>query len=237
MTRRFWRGFATGAASGAGAAIGTMLLMNIVRGKRRIVRLEKSIQIGRPVEEVFRYWRDLEHLPQISECIRDVRSHGNRSHWVVSVDGRTMEWDAEIEQIIPHQSIGWKSVNGPKHTGRISFSRIGNDTLVLITMNYAPPARVLRPFVANMSELLEAYIEQVLRDFKASLEGKGQEGRSPAVRSSSEQVGPGTNMTQTDVSRATGTYGSAAAPADTAVDRFGNRANPVEYTAPPDAKR
>lgn len=236
MAKKFWRGFASGAAAGAGAAIGTMILMSVVRGKRHIVRLEKSIQIGRPVEEVFGYWADLERLPTVSDCIRQVRSSGDRSHWVVAVNGRTMEWDAEVEQFIPNQAIGWKSLSGPKHTGRISFSPIGNDALVLITMNYAPPARVLRPFVANMSEYLESYLEHVLRDFKASLEGKGQEGRAPAVRASNERIGPGTNMTQTDVSRATGTYGTPAVSEET-VDRFGNKTNPLEYTAPPEAKR
>ena len=241
MARRFWRGFALGAAAGAGAGIGMSILIRSTVGSRknRIVRLEKSLQIGKPVAEVFEAWTNLEQLPQISDSIHHIRRLGSRSHWTIRMDGQLVEWDAEIEQFIPNQAIGWKSLRGPKHTGRITFAPIGNDTLVQVTMNYVPPARVLKPFVDNMSGRLEGYIEQVMRDFKSALEGKGQEGRKPAVRSSA--IGPGTEMTQSDLSRATGTFGSVAAAKplspNEVVDRFGNRPNPVEYTAPPEAKR
>jgi len=240
MTRNYWRGFAVGAAAGAGCGIAGFLLINSLVGarKQRVVRLEKSLQIGRSVPEVFGAWADLERLPQISECIQDIRNYGNRSHWAVQVDGRTLEWDAEVEQMIPNQAIGWKTVNGPKHTGRITFSPIGNDTLVQVTMNYAPPSRLLKPLVENSSGLLERYIEQVLRDFKSALEGKGQEGRKPAVRGSG--YGPGAEMTQTEASGATGTFGAGSSKPlspNEVVDRFGNGNNPVEFTAPPEAKR
>ena len=57
---------------------------------------------------------------------------------LAQLDGRKVQWDAEVEQFIPKQAIGWKSVNGPKHTGRITFAPIGNDTLVQVTMNWKP---------------------------------------------------------------------------------------------------
>ena len=43
-------------------------------------------------------------------------------------------------------------------------------------------------------------------------------------------------MTQSDVRRATGTYGSSR-PDQDPVDKFGAPVNPVEYTSPPEAKR
>lgn len=235
MAKRYWRGFAAGAAAGAGLTFGSVALATALgRRNPRVVRLEKSIQIGRPSEEVFNQWANLDRLAEWSECVDEVTSSGDQSHWKVQVDGRTMEWDAQIEQLIPNQAIGWKSINGPKHTGRITFSPIGNDTLVQVTMNYAPPSRFLSPFGSNLSEYLQIYMEQVLRDFKASLEGKGQEGVMPAMRAGNEKIGPGTVMTQTDSKRATGTYGGST---NSEVDKFGNRTNPVEYTSPPEAKR
>ncbi len=237
MAKRYWRGFATGAATGAGLTFGSMALAGaLVRRNPRIVRLEKSLQIGRPVSEVFQRWADLDRLPEWSACVEEVFSSGDCSHWVVKLDGRTLEWDAKIEQFIPNQAIGWKSVNGPKHTGRITFAPIGNDTLVQITMNYAPPSRLLSPFAANLSGFMERYIEQVMRDFKASLEGKGQEGMSPATRASSERIGPGTSISQNQPIRATGTYGSDSAATESG-EKFGTRASPVEYTSPPEMKR
>ena len=237
MPKRYWRGFATGAATGAGLTFGSMALAGaLVRRNPRIMRFEKSLQIGRPVSEVFQRWANLDRLPEWSECVEEVFSSGDCSHWVVKLDGRTLEWDAEIEQFIPNQAIGWKSVNGPKHTGRITFAPIGNDTLVQITMNYAPPSRLLSPFAVNLSGFMERYIEQVMRHFKASLEGKGQEGASPATRGSSERVGPGTAVSQNQPTRATGTYGSGSTTGEGG-EKFGTRANPVEYTSPPEMKR
>lgn len=236
MAKRYWRGFATGAATGAGLTFGSMALASALgRRNPRIVRLEKSLQIGRPVEEVFQQWANLDRLPEWSECVEEVFRNGNCSHWVVNVDGRKLEWDAEVEQFIPNEAIGWKSLNGPKHTGRITFAKIGNDTLVQVTMNYAPPSRFLTPFGANVGEYLEKYIEQVLRDFKASMEGKGQEGAKPATRTGSERIGPGTAVTQNQASRATGTYGGNSGVSD--ADKVGSRPNPVDYTSPPEMKR
>ncbi|MFB3813657.1 MAG: SRPBCC family protein [Terriglobales bacterium] len=236
MAKRYWQGFAAGAMVGAAAATGALLFSNLVgrAGKSRIIRLEKSLQIGRPREEVFQAWRQIENLPELSHIIREVRREGNRSHWEVTINGRNLRWDAEIEQIIPNEAIGWKSISGVRHTGRITFAPLGNDTLVHVTMNYAPPLWALRPFLAPMSGQLEGYIEAVLRDFKRALEGK--HGEEMAGR----QMYPA--GTTTEPQRATGTFGAAPVnPAQTSQTtqhtRLEGPANPVEFTAPPEAKR
>lgn len=193
----FWKGFAAGAAAGTGAVLLPQLVGRA--GASRIIRLEKSIQIGRPVEEVYAAWTDWDRLPRATENIADIRHYGDRSHWRIQIDGRTFEWDAVVEQRIPNQAIGWKSVNGIKHAGRVTFSPIVSDTLVLVTMNYAPPTRVLRPFMSPLAGHMEGLIEKVLRQFKASVES-----RPRGMQGSSERMGPGTAMTDL---AATGTFG------------------------------
>ena len=223
----FWKPFAMGALAGSGA----MLLPQVVgrAGGSRIIRLEKSIQIGRPVEEVFEAWTDWERLPRVSENIADIRHYGDRSHWRVQVNGQPLEWDAVIEQKIPNQAIGWKSVRGLKHTGRVTFSPLGNDTVVLITMNYAPPSRFLRPLLSSMAGHMEGLIEKVLRGFKASVESRPLGAQGSNVRMSSEKVGPGTAMTGM---AKTGTFG---APRHEVEPRFAGSATPG--TSPPEVKR
>jgi len=216
---RFWRGFAAGAAAGTGAVLLPQLIGRA--GASRIIRLEKSIQIGRPVEEVYDAWTDWERLPRVTENIADIRQHGDRTHWRVQINGRQFEWDAVVQQRIQNQAIGWKSVSGVKHTGRVTFSPLGNDTLVLITMNYAPPSRVLRPLMSSLAGHMEGLIEKVLRDFKASVESRPP-GVQGAVRASSEKIGPGTAMT--DLPR-TGTFGDEPRSIDS---RLGGLMNPMD---------
>lgn len=222
MARRgFWGGFAAGAAAGLGA----LFAVNFVGrgGRSHIVRLEKSVQIGRPVHEVFDAWSDFNRLAQFSSVIQNVSRFGDRSHWIVNVDGKTFEWDAEIVQMIPNQAIGWKSVSGTKITGRISFAPIEDQTLVHVQMNYVPPFTLFRPFASSLGGRIEGVIEQALRDFKNAIE--------------SGVAGGSRNRVSQPISRATGTHGMGAEDtADKQNSRFGSPSIPVEFTRPPEAK-
>lgn len=169
----FWSGFAAGAIAGTLAGVGGVLAFKRASSSTdaRILRLEKSINIGRPVGLVFSAWSNFERLPQIVDFIEKVERFGNHSRWWVNIDGKQFQWDAEITQIVPNQSIGWKSLNGPKHTGRISFAPLGDQTVVHVTMNYVPPIGGLGSMLP-IDQHLEDWIERALREFKAALEGK-----------------------------------------------------------------
>jgi uncharacterized membrane protein len=170
----FWGGFTAGALAGAAVAAATLMISNTLssRRDRRVVRLEDSVQVGRPVEEVFRAWAEFERLPEHVSVLRSVRKFGDHSEWVADINGKEFRWEAETTQVIPNEAIGWKSVSGPKHTGRINFSPIGNDTIVHISMNYAPPLGLAGLF-SGFGENLDSHINDALRDFKAALEHKG----------------------------------------------------------------
>lgn len=255
--RDFW----TGVAAGAGAAIGTAWAFGMVGrgGSSRIVRLEKSVQIGRPLEEVFERWSRFENLPQYSEMIESVDNHGNHSHWRVNLDGRPFEWRAEVTQFIPNEAIGWKSISGTKHTGRVTFSKLGDDTVVHVQMNYAPPLWALRPAVSVITGRIEGYIEQALRDFKGNMEAKegawliknagsgtqqrSRPGNQPLNNAEVGKVGTGNVTTgnfgggarssEWNQGQATGTEG--VGPAPNANPTYGQPdTTTVEYTRPPD---
>ena len=218
---KFWNGFAAGAAAGSAGTLGVLLALNFAgrAGLGRVVRLEKSIQIGSPVEDVFRGWLDLERLPQLSDVIEQITRDGDYSHWRVNVEGKQFEWEAKIEQFILNQAIGWKSIEGVKHSGRITFSPLGTDTMVYVTMNYSPPIRLLTPFASSLAARVEETMEKVLRDFKAALEMRTRH-RHPA-----ESV------------QGTGTFGPGPELAtSTQHNRFGGQPNAVDYTRPPEAK-
>lgn len=110
-SKRFWKGFAAGAAAGTGAGFGSWLLSRAVfhRSDSAVVRLEKSVQIGRPIEEVVRAWSDFERLPSLVRMVEEVRVRGQRSHWKMRLNGRSVEWDADLTQNIPNH---WRGSRG-----------------------------------------------------------------------------------------------------------------------------
>ncbi len=168
---KFWSGFAAGTAVGAFAGIGAVLAVRrrISEADRRVVRLEKSINIGGPARKVYAAWSHFERLPQWIGFIKRVEHRGRHWRWLVNLDGRDFQWEAKITQVIPNESIGWKSLTGPKHTGRITFSPAGDQTVVHVIMNYIPPLGTFGAMV-TMEEHLEQWIERGLREFKAGME-------------------------------------------------------------------
>lgn len=216
-SRQFWSGFVAGAATVLGGAF--VFGLTGRGGRSHIVRLEKSIQIARPVQDVFESWCELQDIPRYTSLVRSVQRWGDRSHWVAELRGQVFEWDAEIVQVIPNQSIGWKSVGGMKNSGRITFAPLADQTLVHVQMNYSPSPWFLRPVVSTISGELESNIEQVLRDFKAALES----GRGRTTLHQQEATPP---------TQATGTFGPTAQN-----PRFGTPTIPVEFTRPPESKR
>src|SRR5438067_6913289 len=246
MKKKFWTGFTAGAVAGVAAAGGSLLAWKTFgRVKNgRILRLEKSLQIGKPVDEVYEAWSQLDQIPSYTDLVQEVRTDGDRSKWVMNLGGRMVRWEAEITQRLENEAVGWKSVSGPKHTGRIDFSPLGTDTIVHITMNYAPPMQMGRLFSPIWGRL-EHYVDQALRDFKAALEGKGQEGRDFERRIAGKI--PATGTSALNEQRATGTFGqpgqsspTGSMPEDlnrsTQSGRFGGPESAVEYTRPPESK-
>jgi len=167
----FWSGFIAGAVTGVVAAAAGVLVVKRLSGiaPETVLRLEKSVNVGRPVETVFNAWSNFERLPQFISFVKKVERAGNITRWTVEIDGREIRWDAEIAQIFPYQSIGWKSLSGPKHTGRITFAPLGDQTVVHVVMNYAP--RMGKIVAALPLEVhLAERIERGLREFKLGLE-------------------------------------------------------------------
>lgn len=112
------------------------------------MRVKKAITIGRPVAEVYQFWRDLENLPRFMYHLQMVEeTGGNRSHWTAKAPaGSTVEWDAEITEERPNELIAWRSIGGKdddvQNNGVVRFVEApgGRGTEVHVMLDYDPPA-------------------------------------------------------------------------------------------------
>jgi uncharacterized membrane protein len=122
----------------------------------RAAKVEKTITINRPPEELYRFWRDLANLPRFMKHVESVQVKDNRhSHWVVKAPlGMTVEWDAEIISEIPNELIGWRSVGSGDvdHAGSVRFepAAYGQGTNVRVMLQYDPPAGPVGVAFANI---------------------------------------------------------------------------------------
>ena len=110
------------------------------------IKIEKSVVVNRPREELYRFWRNFENLPRFMDHLESVTIiDENRSHWVVKGPmGMRVEWDAEIHNEIPNELIAWRTLAGSEvnHAGSVHFEPLlpGPGTTVRVILRYEPPA-------------------------------------------------------------------------------------------------
>ncbi|HZT43304.1 MAG TPA: SRPBCC family protein [Chthonomonadaceae bacterium] len=124
-------------------------------GRQQGIRIQKSITIDAPIEQVFAYFSNYEHFPNFMANVQQVIDQGGgRSHWVVSGPGGVpVEWDAVVTDVVPNELISWESVPGStlQNAGSIKFRPTANGgTQIHITLTYTPPAGVLGHGIATM---------------------------------------------------------------------------------------
>lgn len=126
------------------------------RSGRRPIRVRQSITIHRPVEEVYRFWRDLENLPRFMRHLEAVEVADDRhSHWrAAGPAGTSVEWDARIEEDRPGERISWRSEEDAEvpNEGTVTFrpARRAEGTEVVVELEYRPPGGRVGAAVASL---------------------------------------------------------------------------------------
>lgn len=139
-------------------------------------RVEGSVEIERPVNEVYDYWETLENLPQFMKNVEEVRPTGSDlTHWTIKGPfGATIEFDARTTEKEQNNAIGWNTVDGEVGTsGEVRFSDIGSQsTRVDVVMNYSnPPGGKLGEKVSRIVADPQLLLAQDLENLRDVLEG------------------------------------------------------------------
>ena len=173
-----------GAAAAAVAAISAVDLLATVaarrdqkRRSRHPDRIVRTVTVNRPVDELYRFWRNLENLPRVMPHLESVEVRGDQtSHWVARAPfGSRAEWDAEIVHERPDEYIAWRSLEGSglQNEGSVQFQPAprGRGTEVRVEMAYEAPGGALGALVALVSgEEPRHQVSDALRRFKQIME-------------------------------------------------------------------
>lgn len=141
------------------------------------MHVKAAITLRRPRQEVYRFWRDLENLPSFMTHVEAVETNGDgRSHWKVKAPaGATVEWDAELVEDRPGETLVWRSVEGSgvQSSGAVRFLDAPRDqgTEVHVELDYGMPGGRLAEAVAKLfGEEPTQQAKDDLRRFKQVLE-------------------------------------------------------------------
>lgn len=140
------------------------------------VHVRESVTIMQPVDEVFRFWRDLTALPKFMRHLERVEQRpDNRTHWVARGPGGTkVEWDAELLNQVDNELIAWRSLPGSDvvSAGSVNFRPAPNGgTELRVHLQYSPPAGRAGAWVAALlGTNPESQIREDLRRVKQLLE-------------------------------------------------------------------
>ncbi len=138
-------------------------------------RVQESIEVQAPVEDIFRYWSNFENFSNIMSNVEEVRMTGqDTSHWRVKGPlGKSVEFDAKTTEMDPNRGIGWNTVEGDVMTsGEVRFEEATpGRTRVDVTMNYSdPPGGAVGETVAKVLSNPERNLKEDLENFAKIVE-------------------------------------------------------------------
>ena len=160
-------------------------------GGTRGVHVRESIRLEYAVDEVYRFWRQLDHLPTFMTHLERVTEEPNgRSHWAArGPAGLLVEWDAEIIDDVPNKRLSWRSLPGADivTAGSVTFEPVrgGQSAQINVHLQYAPPAGKTVAWLVSLFGRDPGHtIREDLRHFKQVLEA----GESPRVAAMSKEA-------------------------------------------------
>ena len=134
-------------------------------------RIEKTVEVDRPVRTVYNQWTQFEEFPRFMDGVKEVTQiDDTHVHWHAEMFGKDKEWDAEITEQVPDQKIGWKSISGDApNAGTVRFESIGPErTLVRLIMAYEPQGATEN--VGDALGVLSRRVSHVARPFSVPKE-------------------------------------------------------------------
>jgi uncharacterized membrane protein len=147
------------------------------RGRPGPLRLEASVTVRCPPQQVYDYWRDLERLPQFMGHLRSVTVDGQgRSTWTANAPiRRQVTWQVEMTGDEPGRRISWKSLPGGDVdcSGTVHFAETPDrsGTEVRVRLHYDVPGGAVGRAVARLwGEEPTQQVHDDLRRFKAIVE-------------------------------------------------------------------
>ncbi|HEY0844951.1 MAG TPA: SRPBCC family protein [Noviherbaspirillum sp.] len=153
-----------------------------------MARIAQTIEINVPAHIAFGRLAQFENYPEFMQDIEEVRRlDDGHLHWSGRMQGRAVEWDAEITERQADRCIAWRNTSGPMQAGRVELQPLGEEkSRVTLTME-CEPAQIVGGQSGDAEALLTSRLEHDLVRFKEMIEaGASASGQSRQAMQSGE---------------------------------------------------
>ncbi len=140
-----------------------------------MARVEKSIEIEKPLRMVYDQWTQFEEFPRFMEGVEEVHQIDDETlHWIAKIGGKREEWEAQIVQQVPDQTIAWRHTAGAVNSGVVLFTPLdASRCRVTLALDYDPKGFVEK--AGDVLGLVSRRVEGDLERFKKFIEERGEE--------------------------------------------------------------
>jgi uncharacterized membrane protein len=135
--------------------------------KRLPIPIQESMEIARPIKEVYQLARRFEDYPEFIDRVTNVKRLGRKAAvFEVKVRGVNRSVRVEIADERPHRRIDWEATEGLENSGVVSFHELAPSlTHVELTVDLEPHGLVHR--VARATHVTHHAIRSEMHRFKA----------------------------------------------------------------------
>ena len=140
-------------------------------------KIEDSIDVRVPVEQVYNQWTQFEEFPKFMEGIQSVQQlDDTHVQWVEEVRGESRQWTTEITEQKPDERIAWKTIDGEvKNDGVVTFEQVGDGrTRVNVQMDVEGDSAV-ENVASDLLGVVKGQVRGDLERFKQLIENREEE--------------------------------------------------------------
>lgn len=132
--------------------------------------VQQAIEVSAPVHTVYEQLAAFENYPRFMTGVRQVTSTGaDQTHWIMDVDGKRREFDAQIIERSPDERVSWSTMEGPLLAETITLRPMG-ETKTQIVAQLEADIAFLMPGDRHGQESLNRRLKADLTTFKGLVE-------------------------------------------------------------------
>ncbi|MCO8272586.1 SRPBCC family protein [Actinoplanes sp. TRM 88003] len=141
--------------------------------------VQQAIEVSAPVHTVYEQLAAFENYPQFMSGVQQVTSIGNdRTHWIMDVEGKRREFDAQFTERSMDERVAWTCTDGPLLAETITLRPMG-ETKTQVVAQLEADIAFLMPNDRHGQASLNKRLKADLTAFKGLVES-GVSTKKPA---------------------------------------------------------